>query len=45
VLCDPGFPRDVIRILFAQKVNGAAAEVVWCKTWREISEVVFGERG
>jgi hypothetical protein len=45
VLCDPGFPSDVIRILFAQKVNGSAAEVVWCKTWREISEVVFGERG
>jgi hypothetical protein len=45
VLCDPGFPRHVTRILFAQEVNGAAAEVVWCKTWREISEVVFGERG
>ena len=45
VLCDPAFPSDVTRILFAQQVNGAAAEVVWCKTWREITEAVFGERG
>jgi hypothetical protein len=45
VLFDPAFPSAVTRILFAQQVTGAAADVVWCKTWREITEVVFSERG
>jgi hypothetical protein len=43
VLTDPGFPRDVARILFS---NGAcapaAAPYVVCRSWREIEERIFG---
>ncbi len=44
VLSDPHFPAGVTRILFAQMRLGIAAETIHCKTWREIGEVVFGER-
>ena len=44
VLSDPHFPAGVTRILFAQTRLGIAADTIHCKSWREIAEVVFGER-
>jgi hypothetical protein len=42
VLTDPGFPPNVVRILFADGQQPAAAQpYIICSTWRDIEEQVF----
>jgi hypothetical protein len=42
VLTDPGFPPGVMRILFANELQGRCqAPLVACRSWREIEEHVF----
>jgi hypothetical protein len=44
VLTDPGFPRGVVPILFANGASApAAAPYVVCRSWRDIEERIFGQ--
>jgi hypothetical protein len=43
VLLDPGFPKGVRRILFGEAANGLPPDIVRCRTWREILQVIFGD--
>jgi hypothetical protein len=45
VLCDPQFPPQVKRILFADGANPTPAlPYAICATWQQIEELVFNER-
>jgi hypothetical protein len=45
VLSDPAFPDGVTRVLLAERVNGSAVHAIHCRTWRDVTGVVFGEPG
>lgn len=38
------FPPGVTAILFAERVTGGGQNLIHCKSWRQVAEVVFGER-
>ena len=44
VLSDPCFPPGVTRILFTPSCNDVSTGAIQCRTWQDITEVVFGGR-
>lgn len=45
VLSDPAFPDGVTRVLLAERANGDARSLIHCRTWRDVTGVVFREHG